>query len=284
MVLNSCFRPAAPGQTGKMRAGKTFFSQVMEWIHPGQFRRCVRRYQGHDRVRRFAPVGTFQPLRVWHGRQLPHRVRLQPVDAQTRLGASDKKDARQHKTIQPRKIDVAAIHLIERIRFKNQLVQDFHLGLFSLGNRNHRRNRPAQIQQRVPLDGCFGGTKARPRKQAQAQVNRGRVLSVNRLRQLHAKGFVGIQPAGAGDQPLRQVVLAARALADFHVRQAISVSQLREGYGQKLIPTRKAVFLGLRSRWTCCHLLLSSWARFASGIFCGDFRLELGVFRIGLHQ
>lgn len=36
-----------------MRAGKTVFSQVMEWIHPEQFRRCVRRYQGHYRVRRF---------------------------------------------------------------------------------------------------------------------------------------------------------------------------------------------------------------------------------------
>ena len=36
-----------------MRAGKTIFSQVMEWIHPEPFRRCVRRYQGHYRVRRF---------------------------------------------------------------------------------------------------------------------------------------------------------------------------------------------------------------------------------------
>ena len=36
-----------------MRAGKTIFSQVMEWIHPEQFRRCVRRYGGNDRVRNF---------------------------------------------------------------------------------------------------------------------------------------------------------------------------------------------------------------------------------------
>jgi hypothetical protein len=36
-----------------MRAGKTIFSQVMEWIHPEQFRRCVRRYQGNHRIRKF---------------------------------------------------------------------------------------------------------------------------------------------------------------------------------------------------------------------------------------
>jgi hypothetical protein len=36
-----------------MRAGKTIFSQVMEWIHPEQFRRCVRRYRGNYRVRNF---------------------------------------------------------------------------------------------------------------------------------------------------------------------------------------------------------------------------------------
>lgn len=36
-----------------MRAGKTIFSQVMEWIHPEQFRRCVHRYGGNHRIRNF---------------------------------------------------------------------------------------------------------------------------------------------------------------------------------------------------------------------------------------
>ncbi len=36
-----------------MRAGKTIFSQVTEWVHPEQFRRCVQRYGGNDRVRNF---------------------------------------------------------------------------------------------------------------------------------------------------------------------------------------------------------------------------------------
>jgi hypothetical protein len=36
-----------------MRAGKTIFSQITEWIHPEQFRRCVQRYGGNSRVRNF---------------------------------------------------------------------------------------------------------------------------------------------------------------------------------------------------------------------------------------
>jgi hypothetical protein len=36
-----------------MRAGKTIFSQVMERVHPEQFRRCVHRYGGNERIRNF---------------------------------------------------------------------------------------------------------------------------------------------------------------------------------------------------------------------------------------
>ncbi len=36
-----------------MRAGKTIFAQVTEWIHPEQFRRCVQRYHGNRAIRNF---------------------------------------------------------------------------------------------------------------------------------------------------------------------------------------------------------------------------------------
>ena len=36
-----------------MRAGKTIFAQVTEWIHPEQFRRCVQRYHGNHAIRNF---------------------------------------------------------------------------------------------------------------------------------------------------------------------------------------------------------------------------------------
>jgi len=37
-----------------MRAEKPIFSQLLEWIHGEQFRRCVNRYHGNYRVRNFA--------------------------------------------------------------------------------------------------------------------------------------------------------------------------------------------------------------------------------------
>ena len=37
-----------------MHFGKTVFNQVIEWVHPEQFRRCVTRYQGNYKVRNFS--------------------------------------------------------------------------------------------------------------------------------------------------------------------------------------------------------------------------------------
>jgi hypothetical protein len=37
-----------------MHSGKAVFAQLMDWIHPEQFRRCVARYAGHYKVRRFS--------------------------------------------------------------------------------------------------------------------------------------------------------------------------------------------------------------------------------------
>jgi Transposase DDE domain/Domain of unknown function (DUF4372) len=36
-----------------MQLGKTVFSQVIEWVHPEQFRRCVARYKGNYKVSNF---------------------------------------------------------------------------------------------------------------------------------------------------------------------------------------------------------------------------------------
>jgi hypothetical protein len=37
-----------------MHAGKAIFSQLTDWIHPEQFRRCVQRYDGDHRVHNFS--------------------------------------------------------------------------------------------------------------------------------------------------------------------------------------------------------------------------------------
>src|SRR5207245_10308210 len=37
-----------------MHGGKPIFSQLTDWIHPEQFRRCVQRYDGNHRVHNFS--------------------------------------------------------------------------------------------------------------------------------------------------------------------------------------------------------------------------------------
>jgi hypothetical protein len=41
-------------KNASLHLGKTVFSQVMEWVHPEQFRRCVARYQGNYKVSSFS--------------------------------------------------------------------------------------------------------------------------------------------------------------------------------------------------------------------------------------
>src|SRR5437588_12205996 len=45
-----------------MHIGKTVFTQVMEWVHPEQFRRCVARYQGNYKVSTFSCWEQFLAL------------------------------------------------------------------------------------------------------------------------------------------------------------------------------------------------------------------------------
>ena len=37
-----------------MHTGKAVFAQLLEWVHPEQFRRCVARYRGNYKVRDFS--------------------------------------------------------------------------------------------------------------------------------------------------------------------------------------------------------------------------------------
>jgi len=60
-----------------MRAGKTIFSQIMEWIHPEQFRRCVQRHQGNYRVRNFPCWDQFLAMSF---AQLTYRDSLDDIE------------------------------------------------------------------------------------------------------------------------------------------------------------------------------------------------------------
>ena len=136
------------------------------------------------------------------------------------------------------------------------------------GDADKRGNVAVQVQQRVHLDGGLAPAKLRPRKQRQAQIDGGRIQSIQALLQIDANRIVGIQRSGDADQHLREIGedapvvrfvgigqrrarhLAAeshviqlalhRTQTGLDVAQAFAIGQLREGHGQILIPAGKS--------------------------------------------
>jgi hypothetical protein len=60
-----------------MATRKTIFSQVMDWIHPEQFRRCVTRYDGHYKVHSFSCWDQFLAMSF---AQLTYRESLADIE------------------------------------------------------------------------------------------------------------------------------------------------------------------------------------------------------------
>src|SRR5208283_3424237 len=133
------------------------------------------------------------------------RLRFQAVELDVGFGASDEEGVGQHKSMEPLKIQVAPVHHIESSGLQKQLVQNAHIGLFAGRNRNERRNRTAQVQQRVQLDGPFASPEPRPRKQMQTKINRGGIQRVDCLSELGGQFLVQVERAGASDEDLGQV-------------------------------------------------------------------------------
>jgi hypothetical protein len=68
-----------------MRSEKPVFSQVMEWVHGEQFRRCVNRYQGNYRVRNFSCWDQFLAMSF---AQLTYRDSLADIEVCLRSQAN----------------------------------------------------------------------------------------------------------------------------------------------------------------------------------------------------
>ena len=81
--------------------------------------------------------------------------------------------------------------------------------LFSLGNRDKRGDRAAQIQQRVQLDRRLGSAETRPGKQVQAQINGRGVQRINGFFEVHSDRLIVIERAGAPDERLGQIIVGA---------------------------------------------------------------------------
>jgi hypothetical protein len=60
-----------------MHVGKSIFAQLMEWIHPEQFRRCVTRYRGNYKIRSFSCWDQFLAMAF---AQVTYRESLEDIE------------------------------------------------------------------------------------------------------------------------------------------------------------------------------------------------------------
>lgn len=67
-------------------------------------------------------------------------------------------------------------------------------------------NRAAQVEWRVPLHSGLGLAKIGPGKQSQREVDGRRIQSIERVRQIEAQVFPGLEFSGFGNKSLCQVL------------------------------------------------------------------------------
>ena len=134
---------------------------------------------------------------------------------------------------------------------------------FAVGDVDEARDVAAQVDQRVQFDRRLGRAEWRPRKQRQAQVDGGGIERVDGFLEVHAEGFVDVEPARDANQMLGELGIDApvarfvrigqraarhrsantqvielgrlRTQAGLDVAQALAIGQLREGHAAELI-------------------------------------------------
>ena len=142
-----------------------------------------------------------------HAGGLVHLGRVHTPGVEIGFGTSDKEGSGLVHRVQACKIQLAPVHDVERARFKWQDVEHIDIAHLCITDVNETGDAATQVQQRVQLDRRLRRTKWRPIKQAQAQVDGGRIQSIDIAGDLHihAQWLVGIELVGASNQDCREV-------------------------------------------------------------------------------
>src|SRR5205823_12165294 len=150
---------------------------------------------------------------------LVYRMGVSALDQDIGLGAHNEEGRAKREDVKTLEIQVAAIHDVERSGLRRNLVEDVDVMHFAVGNADKRGDIAMEVEQRVHLHGAFVATELRPRKQRQAEIDRGGIQCVHAVVEIHADGIGGVEGPGDADQGLRKVG------KDTPVTRLIGVSQ-----------------------------------------------------------
>ena len=131
--------------------------------------------------------------------------RIEAAHVGIRFGPRDKESASLMQREQPFEVQIPAIHDVHCSRLWKQEVEGVDIVQFPVGNMDKTGNCPTKVQQGVQFDRGLGTAKRGPRKESQTQIDRRGVQCVDRVRQVQAQIFCGVQGVRLLDQALGEV-------------------------------------------------------------------------------
>ena len=198
-------------------------------------------------------------------------MRVAPLQQDVLLGSHDEERRAKGEHEEAFEIDVGPIHDVEGAGLGADLVEDVDVVHFAVGNADKRGDVASQVQQRVHLHGSLAPAELGPREQREAQVDGGRVQSVEGLIEIQADRIAGVQGPRDANQDLGEISIdppvarlvgvgqcracdlaaeshvvelgAERTQAGFDIAEAFAVAQLGEGHAQELVPAGESLLL-----------------------------------------
>jgi len=186
------------------------------------------------------------------------------------FGSSDEEGLGCLEAIESFEINVSTIHDIVGTWFDGKLIEDSHIVRFALGNSDKTRDAATEIKEGVQFDSRFASPKPGPGKEREAEIDGGRIESVDGLVQCESERLVDVDGAGLGNQDLGEVVKDSPVVnaigvsksasrncssetgviafttdglqAGDDVTQAFAKGQLSKSQGEKLISAREAAW------------------------------------------
>ena len=110
----------------------------------------------------------------------------------------------QVQRVETGEVEIGAVHDVEGSRLRGHDVEDVDVVEPAFGDVNECGDVAAQVEERVQLDGRLGLPEPRPRKERQAQVDRGGIERVDRVVEIEAVAFLVIQAPRRVDEVLRE--------------------------------------------------------------------------------
>ena len=218
------------------------------------------------------PVQAYQ-LIADNARTAIDRSRVDSAGIEVAFGAGHEKSGCLMQLVESDKIQITPVHHVKRACFDGQNIQDIDFVQLAIADVNKGGDSPSQIQEGMQFDSPLGGSKLRPRKQVQTQIDGCGIQSVNRVLQIVNKVVLTVELASPANQYCSQVgpnspiaplvgVGQSRALdgiakahavelaligqeTNFDISQRLAPRELSKGHRPKLLGTRQAPGTGI---------------------------------------